>query len=196
MPGPGSKLMLLMGGMELEKYNEANLNLKTDVGFKSLVQQHAPMLYTHIRSIVLNHDDTDDVLQNTFVKAWQNLDGFRNEAGIGTWLFRIATNEALQHIRRNRFRRFFTTTDHIKPEDFVQQGVMPDGEGIKRKLEKAMHTLSVQQRMVFGMKYFNELKYTEIAEVTGLAEGTLKAVYHNAVKKIEKYITHKASDHD
>jgi RNA polymerase sigma factor (sigma-70 family) len=185
-----------MGGKELDKYNETNLNLTTEAGFKALVQQHAPVLYAHIRSIVLNHDDTDDVLQNTFIKAWQNLASFRSESGIGTWLFRIATNEALQHIRRNRFRRFFTTTDQINQDDFVQQGVMPDGENIKMKLEKAMHTLSVQQRMVFGMKYFNELKYTEIAEATGLAEGTLKAVYHNAVKKIEKYITHKASDHD
>jgi RNA polymerase sigma-70 factor, ECF subfamily len=158
--------------------------------FRLLVNQYSKMLYAHIRSIVLNHQDTDDVLQNTFIKAWQNIEKFKGEAEISTWLFRIATNEALQHLRkqktRNRFL-FFRKDEHM-PEITINEQIMPDGDYIKRKLEEAMKTLSEQQRMVFSMKYLNEMKYTQIAEILQRSEGTLKAVYHQAVKKIEKYI--------
>ncbi len=162
-------------------------NESTD--FSNIVKANSPRLYAHIRSIVLNHQDADDVLQNTFIKAWTNLSEFKGESGLSTWLFRIATNEALQLLRKQKLRRFFLIDSVEKGMDEATHGDSADGDTIKRKLEQAMKTLSVQQRMVFSMKYFNELKYTEMAEILNLTEGTLKAVYHNAVKKIEKYIT-------
>lgn len=155
---------------------------------RKMVEDYSPMLYTHIRSMLLNHDDTDDVLQNTFIKAWQNLDGFRHEAAISSWLFKIATNEALMHLRRQKLKNWFLGSQKNNSEPMTEEVGFSDGDAIKKKLEKAMHTLSVQQRMVFGMKYFNDMKYTEMAEVLNLSEGTLKSVYHKAVKKIEKYI--------
>ncbi|MBE0640183.1 MAG: RNA polymerase sigma factor [Bacteroidales bacterium] len=164
--------------------------MKTDnADFRNLVREHSQRLYAHIRSILLNHHDTDDVLQNTFVKAWSGIHEFRAESEISTWLFRIATNEALQHLRKQKLRKLFFMGSDTEISDDVVQSDAPDGEAIQRKLEQAMKTLSVQQRMVFSMKYFNELKYTEIAGILQLKEGSLKAVYHNAVKKIEKYIT-------
>ena len=161
--------------------------IRNDEVFRAVVIKHGPRLYTHVRSIVLDHDDADDVLQNSFLKAWQNLDGFRREADLSTWLYRIATNEALQHLRKQKLKRLFLGSQNNKPEPIADDS-RHDGEAIKRKLEKAMHTLSVQQRMVFGMKYFNDMKYSDISQALGLSEGTLKAVYHNAVKKIEKFI--------
>jgi RNA polymerase sigma-70 factor, ECF subfamily len=163
--------------------------LKTDNRhFKGIVEQHSRQLYAHIRSILLNHDDTDDVLQNTFIKAWNGLDKFKGESELSTWLFRIATNEALQYLRKQKNQRLFL----VSPETMEAQQVLSehryDGDDVRQKLEQAMLSLSVQQRMVFSMKYFNDLKYTEMAEILDLKEGTLKAVYHNAVKKIEKYI--------
>ncbi|HHN48476.1 MAG TPA: sigma-70 family RNA polymerase sigma factor [Bacteroidales bacterium] len=171
----------------VNKGNTKNLKSNDD-DFRKMVENQSPMLYTHIRSMLLNHDDTDDVLQNTFIKAWQNMDGFRHEAAISSWLFRIATNEALQHLRRQKLKNWFLGSQKINSEPMTEEIGLSDGDAIKKKLEKAMHTLSVQQRMVFGMKYFNDMKYTEMAEVLNLSVGTLKAVYHKAVKKIEKYI--------
>ena len=182
MLGMAEKSIYIAEKSEIKRHEEP---------FKKIVEEHGRMLYAHIRSMVLNHDDTDDVLQNTFIKAWQNLDGFRNEASLSTWLFRIATNEALQHLRRQKLKNLF----HISQQDMepLQDGNdMHDGDAIRLKLEKAMHTLSVQQRTVFGMKYFNNMKYNDMSKVLNLKEGTLKAVYHNAVKKIEKYIIENA----
>lgn len=162
--------------------------IHNDESFRKIVNDHSRMLYAHIRSIVLDHDDADDVLQNTLMKAWQKLEGFRNEAGLSTWLYRIATNEALQHLRQQKLKKVFLGSQKINSEPVAEASNRSDGDFIKMKLEKAMHTLSVQQRMVFGMKYFNDMKYSEISEALRLSEGTLKAVYHNAVKKIEKFI--------
>lgn len=169
---------------------ESQIAMQDEAGFRQIVADHSRMLYTHIRCMVLNHDDADDVLQNTFIKAWQNLDAFRNDAGIGTWLFRIATNEALQYIRKQKVRKLFlmSAKSTSEQQSLVYVPDTNDGEAIKQKLEKALGLLSVQQRKVFGMKYFNELKYSEIAEILGLSEGAMKAVYHHAKKKIEKYL--------
>jgi RNA polymerase sigma-70 factor (ECF subfamily) len=159
--------------------------------FRLLVNRHSKMLYAHIRSIVLNHQDTDDVLQNTFLKAWQNIGRFRGDAETSTWLFKIATNEALQHLRKqkNRQRFMLQSSEDSMAETASAEQLHIDGDSIKRKLENAMKLLSPQQRMVFSMKYLNEMKYTQIAQILDRSEGTLKAVYHQAVKKIEKYIS-------
>ncbi len=156
--------------------------------FRGIVEQHSRRLYAHIRSILLNHADTDDVLQNTFVKAWRGIGDFKEEAELSTWLFRIATNEALQHLRTQKRSRFLSLQPEITESQHNASEPHYDSADIRQKLEQAMQSLSVQQRMVFSMKYFNEMKYSEIADVLDLKEGTLKAVYHVAVKKIEKYI--------
>ncbi|NCC73220.1 MAG: RNA polymerase sigma factor [Sphingobacteriia bacterium] len=156
--------------------------------FKNIVKDHSPRLYAHIRSILLNHHDTDDVLQNTFIKAWIGLGDFKGNSELSTWLFRIATNEALQHLRKQRLRRML----FLPIETEIHNSINPDeslndGRSIRLKLEKALQKLSVRQRMIFGMKYFNEMKYKDMAELLNLKEGTLKAVYHQATNKIEKY---------
>ena len=156
--------------------------------FRQIIEDHSRPLYAHIRSIVLNHQDADDVLQNTFIKAWTNRESFRGDSELQTWLFRIATNEALQHLRKNRIRNlFFLRNENLKPDPY-EPASQQDGERIKEKLEEAMKRLSPQQRIVFSMKYFNELKYSQMAEILQLAEGTLKATYHQAAKKIEQYL--------
>ncbi len=156
--------------------------------FRQIIEDHSRPLYAHIRSIVLNHQDADDVLQNTFIKAWTNLESYRGDSELQTWLFRIATNEALQYLRKNRIRNlFFLRNENLNP-DLYEPATHHDGERIKEKLEEAMKRLSPQQRIVFSMKYFNEMKYSQMAEILQLAEGTLKATYHQAAKKIEKYL--------
>ncbi len=151
--------------------------------FERAIDSFSKPLYVHIRSIVLSHEDANDVLQNTFLKAWNSLEQFNEESKLQTWLYRIATNEALQHLRKAKVRKWLTFTARHQPDG---QHYMEGTERPEYKLEKALETLSPQQRSVFGMKYYNELKYSEIAQITGLAEGTLKAVYHQAVKKIKK----------
>lgn len=150
--------------------------------FERAIDSFSRPLYVHIRSIVLSHEDANDVLQNTFLKAWNSLEQFNEESKLQTWLYRIATNEALQHLRKAKVRKWFTFTAY-QP---VRQEYMEGTKSPEYKLEKALETLSPQQRSVFGMKYYNELKYSEIAQITGLAEGTLKAVFHQAVQKIKK----------
>lgn len=151
--------------------------------FEQAIDSYSRPLYAHIRSIVLSHDDADDVLQNTFLKAWTKLDSYQAEASMSTWLFRIATNEALQHYRKNKLRRWFSlgSMSETKATNDTSQET-------SEILENALETLSKQQRMIFGMKYFNAMKYSEIAAITDLAEGTLKATYHQAVKKIKNFV--------
>ncbi len=158
--------------------------MTTEELFNELVREHSRKLYAHIRSMVLDHEHTNDILQNTFMKAWQSFSQFRGEAKPSTWLFRIATNEALQHLRRQKARKWLgmnlMQTSNKAPE--IQH---PDGDQIRQKLEAALHTLTTQQRMIFSMRYFNEMKYSEMSEILNLAEGTLKATYHQASRKIE-----------
>ncbi len=152
--------------------------------FEALVDEHSPALYAQIRSMVLNHEDANDVLQNTWLKAWHAQSGFRGEAAAATWLYRIAYNEALQHLRKQNVKRvFLLTTASAERADGSLSTADPG-----KKLERAIEGLSVQQRAVFGMRYFNDMPIKDVAQALRLAEGTIKAVYHNAVKKIEDYI--------
>jgi RNA polymerase sigma-70 factor (ECF subfamily) len=153
--------------------------------FEQAIDSYSKPLYAHIRSIVLIHDDADDVLQNTFLKAWSKLDSYRSEATMSTWLFRIATNEALQHHRKMKLRRWLSLG--ALPET---KSANDTSQETSKALENALKTLSTQQRMIFGLKYFNDMKYSEIAAITNLAEGTLKATYHQAVKKIKNFVSH------
>ena len=154
--------------------------------FRLLVNQYKERLYWHIRKILIGHEDTDDVLQNVFVKIWQGLKEFRYESKLFTWMYWIATNEALNFLNEKR-RKVYGSTDEIST--WLENTLVSDhyfsGDEIQRELQRAILTLSDRQRLVFNMKYFDDLSYEDMAQILGVAVGTLKATYYNAVKKIE-----------
>lgn len=157
-------------------------------GFAVLVNQYSEQLYWKVRRIVLTHEDANDVLQNVFMKAWTNLENFQGKSTIATWLYRIAVNESLDFLRRKK------GTDNVSTDE--AQGVAArlmgdeyfDGDEAQARLQEAVARLPEVQRLVFQMKYFEEMKYTEISRVLGTSEGALKASYHLAVKKITEYL--------
>jgi len=157
--------------------------------FSTLVRSYQERLYWHIRKMVLSHEDANDVLQNTFLKAWNGLDGFRGDSRVSTWLYRIATNETLTFLTNKRMRNLQSLDD---VEDVLLQNLKADnyfdGNEIQLKLQKAILTLPEKQRLVFNMKYFDDITYEELEAVLGTSVGALKASYHYAVKKIEKYL--------
>lgn len=157
--------------------------------FSKLVNTYQERLYWHIRRIVIDHDDADDVLQNTFIKAFKNLDRFREDSQLFTWLYRIATNESLTFLKKKK-RNIFVSMDEVEHSLSGKLEADPEmsGDAIQLKLQQAILTLPTKQRAVFNMKYFDEMKYDEIAEVTGTSVGALKASYHHAVKKIEAFV--------
>ena len=158
--------------------------------FQRLMQDFQRPLYVHIRNIVLNHDDAHDVLQNTFVKVFQYLKNFKGESKLFSWMYRIATNEALTFLNQKAKLNGITSEDlQNKTIDNLKADVYFDGDDIQIKLQKAIVKLPEKQQLVFKMKYFEELKYEEIAEILGTSVGALKASYHHAVKKIEIYVT-------
>lgn len=166
------------------------LNPKTqNQAFQKLLHNYQKPLYNHIRNIVLNHDDTDDVLQNTFIKIFQNLKNFKGESKLFSWIYRIATNEAITFIN-NKAKRNGTTSEALQTKivENLQSDVYFDGNEIQLKLQKAINLLPEKQQLIFKMKYFEELKYENISEILGTSVGGLKASYHHAVKKIEDYM--------
>jgi RNA polymerase sigma factor (sigma-70 family) len=158
--------------------------------FQALIREYQKPLYNHIRNIVLNHDDTDDVLQNTFVKVFQHLKNFKGESKLFSWMYRIATNEALTFLNQKAKKSGISSAElQNKTIDNLKSDVYFDGDEIQIKLHKAIASLPEKQRLVFNMKYFEELKYEEISEIIGTSVGALKASYHHAVKKIEAFVT-------
>ena len=157
--------------------------------FKKLLCDYQKPLYNLIRTIVLNHDDTNDVLQNTFLKIFQNIKNFKGDSKLFSWMYRIATNEAITFIN-NKAKRNGTTSQEMQTKivENLQSDVYFDGNEIQIKLQKAIILLPEKQQLVFKMKYFEELKYESISEILGTSVGALKASYHHAVKKIEEYI--------
>ena len=155
--------------------------------FTLIVDQYSEQLYWQIRRMVLSHEDANDLLQNTFLKAWANIDYFRAEAKISTWLYRIALNECLSFLNKRR-----ATVSLDDPEADVLQRLESDpyfsGDKAQKALQRALLTLPEKQRMVFNLKYYQEMKYEEMSEVFGTSVGALKASYHHAVKKIEKLL--------
>ena len=154
--------------------------------FRMLVEKYSQPLYWHIRKIVMCHEDSDDILQETFVKIWQGLKEFRQEAKLFTWMFRVATNEAINFLAEKK-RRPYGNSEEITPElaNRLESDLFFSGDDIQKELQRAVLKLPERQRIVFNMKYFDDMRYEDIAEVLGVAVGTLKATYHNAVKKIE-----------
>lgn len=160
-----------------------------DKAFEQVMRLHQEQLYWHIRKMVRSHDDADDLLQNAFIKAWKNMEKFRGEAKLSTWLFRIATNECLTFLNKQKKASFSELADI--ENDFQHShsgGGGPDGEEIQRRLMSAVGTLPDKQRIVFQMKYFDDLRYQDIAEILGGTVGSLKASFHHAVKKIENHL--------
>ncbi|PIF06681.1 MAG: RNA polymerase subunit sigma [Draconibacterium sp.] len=160
-----------------------------ECAFQELVEKYQERLYWHIRRIVLSHYDADDVLQNTFVKIWRNIGNFREESGLYTWLYRIATNESITHINSARKRNFVPTTDagEILMKNLVSDPYF-EGDEIQKKLQMAILQLPDKQRIVFNMKYFDDLKYEEISKILDTSVGALKASFHHATKKIEAFL--------
>lgn len=162
-------------------------NEKTrEQAFTLLVREYQEPLYWQIRRIVLKHDDSDDVLQNTFIKAWVNLEDFRGESRIYTWFSRIAINEALNHMQRSRQNASLDDAESSVVLT-LQSDPYFDGDKTQLQLQEAISKLPAKQRVVFNMKYFQEMKYEDMSEALGTSIGALKASYHHAVKKITEF---------
>lgn len=163
--------------------------------FNLLVRKYQERLYHHIRKMVIDHDDTDDLLQEVFIKAWKGLANFREEAQLFTWLYRIASNECLTFLEKKK-RKFLLPIHDVKKElaqklnTYISNKSMHfSGEEIEVKLQKVLLTLPDKQRLVFNMKYFDDMTYEEMSAVLGTSVGALKASYHHAVKKIEEQLS-------
>jgi len=165
-------------------------NKKTQTkAFEVLVSTYKERLYWHVRRIVLNHDDADDVLQNTFIKVYRNIEGFKGDSKLFSWMYRIATNESLSFLKQQS--RKLGLNDGAYQDRLVAQleaDVYFEGDAIQLQLQKAIASLPEKQRLVFNMKYFEELKYEEISEILDTSVGGLKASYHLAVKKIKLHL--------
>jgi len=157
--------------------------------FKELVSLYKERLYWHIRKIVLDHDDADDVLQNTFIKIFRNINKFQGDSKLYTWMYRIATNESITHINR-KARKLQVTSEEIQERalKYLEDDVYFEGTEIQLKLQKAIASLPQKQQLVFNMKYFDELTYEELSEILQTSVGGLKSNYHLAVKKITEYL--------
>jgi len=157
--------------------------------FDQVVKTYQQVLYYHIRRIVIEHDDANDVLQNTFLKAWKNIEKFRGDASIKTWLYRIATNESITFLKSKKKRQFQDVEDIQNDlRHSLNGGKYIEGDKIQMTLQRAILTLPERQRLVFNMRYFDEMPYEDIANILDVTAGSLKASYHHAVKKIEKYL--------
>lgn len=171
----------------LQKFREPD---SRNYAFNLIVRKYQQRIYYHIRKIVIDHDDTHDVVQNTFIKVLNGLSNFREDSQLYTWLYRIATNESLTFLKKKRTKFFIPFSDvEYELSETLMAGSNMNSDRLQMKLQKAVLQLPQQQRIVFNMRYFDGMKYEEIAKVLDLSVGALKAHYHHAVKKIEKYIT-------
>lgn len=175
------------------KYNESEIlkELKAEQtckrAFSMIVEHYSQPLYWKIRHIVVEHEDANDILQNTFIKAWSKLDGFNNKASLYTWLYRIAINESLDFIRSRKKNNNISTDQNQGLASKLLADEYFDGDEIQAQLQEAISLLPDVQRSVFCLRYYDEMKYSEMSKVLGTSEGALKASYHLAVKKIADY---------
>ena len=158
--------------------------------FRELISLYKERLYWHIRKIVISHDDTDDVLQNTFIKIYKNINNFKGESKLYSWMYRIATNEAITLLNKNA-KHSKITSEEVQNHTInnLKADVYFEGNEIQLKLQQAIATLPQKQQLVFNMKYFDNIKYKDMSEILETSEGALKSSYHIAVKKIETYLT-------
>lgn len=156
--------------------------------FGEVINHYSQQLYWQIRRMVFDHDDANDILQNTFLKAWTNIDNFRGDAKLSTWLYKIAINESITFLNKKKAQAGLSLDDD---DSFLTSGLEADayfdGDEAQLKLQKAISTLPEKQRLVFTMRYYDEMKYEDMSEVLGTSVGALKASYHHALKKIENF---------
>lgn len=159
-------------------------------GFNLLMDKYQERVYWVIRRIVISHEVADDLTQDVFVKIWTKLDSFKKDATLFTWIYRIATNEALGYLRKRK-NRFFIPIHDVKKEleNTLEQDAELNGDEAARFLQKAILQLPEKQQLVFNMRYFEEIKFSDLAKILELSEGAVKANYHHAVKKIEHFIS-------
>ena len=174
---------------ELTLITELQNSKTKEIAFRKLITTYKERLYWHIRKIVVSHDDADDVLQNTFIKIFKNIDRFNNDSKLYSWMYRIATNESITFINKRAKERNVDITEYNQSvASTLQSDVLFDGDEIQLILQQAIATLPEKQRLVFNMKYFDEMKYDEISQILETSVGALKSSYFHAVKKIENYI--------
>ena len=175
---------------ETQLIEQLKSNLHKDQAFKTLITQYKERLYWHIRHIVKSHDDTDDVLQNTFIKVYKNIDKFKGDSKLFSWMYRIATNESITFINKNA-KRLKTTNQEAQEYAInnLKSDVYFEGDAIQLKLQEAITSLPEKQQLVFNMKYFEDIKYKDMADILETSEGALKASFHIAVKKIKAYLS-------
>ena len=159
-------------------------------GFNMLVRAYQQKVYWLVRKMVIDHDDADDLTQEAFIKIHKAIDSFREDSQLYTWIYRIATNECLTFLNKKK-RRFFLRLEDVSKElsSKIDSAPYLTGDDIQKKLQKALLTLPDKQRLVFNMKYYDDLTYEDISQITNTSVGALKASYHHAVKKIENYLT-------
>lgn len=157
-------------------------------GFAVLVKQYSEKLYRKVRRIVLSHEDANDVLQNVFIKVWSNLQNFQGKSSLSTWLYRIAINESLDFLRKQKLADKVSADEDVSVASRLMSDEYFDGDEVQARLQEAVARLPEVQRMVFNLKYFEEMKYSEISQILNTSEGALKASYHLAVKKITEYL--------
>jgi len=170
----------------LSKFQEEKTR---NAAFNLLLKKYQQKIYWHIRRMVIDHDDADDIAQDVFVKVWKNLPGFRADAQLYTWMYRIATNECITFLNKKKAKNNVSLDDVDSTlGDTLAASSYFDGDKAQRKLQEAILTLPDKQRLVFNMKYYEDMKYEEISDVVGTSVGALKASFHLAVKKIEAFL--------
>ena len=181
--------------MPSKDYNEEMIiaqlkdkNLRA-AAFSVIVKEHSEEIYRHIRRMVLVHEDADDIAQNTFIKAWMNIDTFQGKSRISTWLYRIAINETLTFLNKNKGTLVSLDTPEGAIAEQLESDTFFNGDKADAMLQEAIARLPEKQRLVFNMKYYDDLKYEEISAILDTSVGALKASYHIAVKKIEDFLS-------
>ncbi|MGM9836462.1 MAG: RNA polymerase sigma factor [Muribaculaceae bacterium] len=168
----------------IEQLHDPN---RCNAAFGKVIEQYSQGLYWQIRRMVFNHDDANDILQNTFLKAWSNIDNFRGSAKLSTWLYKIAINESITFINKERARNEASIDDDSFLLNNIESDQYFDGDEAQVKLQHAINSLPEKQRLVFNMRYYDEMKYEDMSEILGTSVGALKASYHHALKKIESF---------
>ncbi len=168
----------------IEQLHDPN---RCNAAFGKVIEQYSQGLYWQIRRMVFNHDDANDILQNTFLKAWSNIDNFRGNAKLSTWLYKIAINESITFINKERARNEASIDDDSFLLNNIESDQYFDGDEAQVKLQRAINSLPEKQRLVFNMRYYDEMKYEDMSEILGTSVGALKASYHHALKKIEAF---------